>query len=64
MPEGKLNDAWGIMRLLNIKFKSIRLRIDAKDGSMTDMDLKHIREALQQMGIDDDPLGMGGVERP
>lgn len=54
VPEGKLNDAWGIMRLLNEKFKSIRLGINAKNGSMTDADVKRIRETLEQMGVDYD----------
>lgn len=54
VPEGRLNDAWGIMRLLNEKFKSIRLGISAKDGSMTDADVKRIRETLEQMGVEDD----------
>ena len=52
MPEGRLNDVWGIMRLLNLKFKSIRLGISAKDGSMTEADLERIREALEQIGVD------------
>jgi len=52
VPEGKLNDVWGIMRLLNLKFKSIRLGISAKDGSMTEADLERIREALEQIGVD------------
>ena len=52
IPEGNMNDVWGIMRLVNKKFKSIRLGISAKDGAMSENDIMQIRETLNQLGID------------
>ena len=49
VPEGKMNDFWGIMRLINEKFNSIHLKINAKDGSITKADIKQIQETLDQM---------------
>ena len=54
IPEGKVNDAWGIMRLVNEKFCSIRFSVTAKNGAMTENDLEQIRETLRQMGIEPD----------
>ena len=54
IPEGRANDAWGIVRLLNKKFRSIRFSVDAKNGSMTENELEQVRETLRQMGIDPD----------
>ncbi len=50
VPEGKMSDAWGILKLVNERFRSIHFRINAKDGSMTDVDVSKISEALRQMG--------------
>ena len=51
IPEGRVNDAWGIMRLLNEKFRSIQIGIAAKNGAITESDVAQIRETLKQMGI-------------
>lgn len=50
VPEGKMYDVMGILRLVNANFKSINLKIDAKDGSISKNDIEKIREALKQMG--------------
>ena len=63
VPEGRLSDAWGIMRLLNVKFKSMRLGVNAKDGALTKSDLERIREALEQMGVDASHVEQMGVRK-
>ena len=42
-------DAWGILRLINEKFKTIDIGIKAKDGNIEKADIEKIREALKQM---------------
>lgn len=49
IPEGKMADVWGILRLINEKFKTIDLQIKANDGNVTKSDIDKIREALKQM---------------
>ena len=52
IPEGRANDAWGIMRLVNEKFRFIRFSVVARNGTMTENDLERVRETLRQMGVD------------
>lgn len=54
IPEGKMTDVWGILRLINEKFKTIVLEIKAKEGSITKADIEKIREALKQMNTHSD----------
>lgn len=54
IPEGRLSDTWGIVRLLNEKFRSIHLSVNAKDGSVSENELNQIRETLRQLGADSD----------
>ena len=49
VPEGRMSDVWGILKLINERFKSIHFRINASDGSMTEGDISRISEALRQM---------------
>lgn len=50
IPEGKMTDVWGILRLINERFSSIELDIKAKDGDISKNDIEKIREALKQIG--------------
>ena len=50
LPEGKMSDIWGVLRLINSKYRSIRFEICASDGSMTDEDAARISQALDQIG--------------
>ena len=49
LPEGKMSDVWGVLRLINSKFRSIHFEIRASEGSMTDKDAEKISEALDQI---------------
>lgn len=50
IPEGKMTDVWAILRLINEKFSSIKLDIEAKEGTISKNDIEKIREALKQIG--------------
>ena len=54
IPEGKLSDVWGILRLMNEKFKIVDLKIKAKEGNITKDGVEKIRDALKQMNIRSD----------
>ena len=51
IPEGGMNDVLGILRLINEKFNTIYFKINAENGTVTNIDLRKIEEALKQMGI-------------
>ena len=51
VPEGKMSDVWGMLRLINEKFNSINFNISATDGNMTKADVEKIHESLKQMNI-------------
>ena len=49
VPEGKMNEVIGTLKLVNEKFNSIKFHIVARDGFMTDNDIEKIRETLRQI---------------
>jgi hypothetical protein len=45
----------GIMNFLQSKFKNLKVKIDASEGSISEEDYQNkIKEALRQLGIDMD----------
>lgn len=48
IPEGKLSEILGILRLINNKFSSIELNIRAKNGEITKKDIETIKDALKE----------------
>lgn len=54
IPEGKMNDAWGILRLINSKFDNIHFQIKAHGGEINNINFKKIEEALSQMNAKHD----------
>ena len=55
VPLGKVSDIMGIMNFLQSKFKNLKVKIDASEGSISEEDYKNkIKEALRQLGIDVD----------
>lgn len=50
VPEGRLNEIIGTLMLINEKFRTIIIQINANDGSMTDVEAKKIKEVMDQMG--------------
>ena len=51
IPEGKMSDVWGMLRLINEKFNSINFNIRATNGNMTKDDVEKIYEFLKQMNL-------------
>jgi len=55
VPLGKVSDIMGMMHFLQSKFKSLRVKIDATKGSISEEDYQNkIKETLRQLGIDVD----------
>jgi hypothetical protein len=53
VPKGKVANIMGIMNLLQNKFETLELELNAKDGSITEQDYEDkIEEAFRQLGID------------
>ena len=49
IPEGKMSEILGTLRLINEKFNSINIHIEAKDGAISNKDIDKIREGLRQI---------------
>lgn len=54
VPVGRMNDVWGILRLINLRFKSIRLNVHATDGQISNNEMKQVNETLKELGANSD----------
>ena len=55
IPSGHVADIMRLMNLLQTKFKTLEIELNAKDGAITDQDYENtIRETFRQLDIDVD----------
>ena len=53
IPSGHVADIMRLMNLLQTKFKTLEIELNAKDGAITDQDYENtIKETFRQLGID------------